>query len=145
MRVNFTKSRPRHSGDNGLAETKNGAVVRKHLGYTHIPQQLAEEVNALCREHLTPYLNYHRPCLYPEEIVDARGKIRKRYPRRLVMTPLEKLLSIPDCGNFLKEGLTKERLLKTAKECSDNEAAASLAAAKERLFQSVSRRSKSAG
>ena len=33
LRVEFTKSRPRHSNDNGLAETKNGAVVRKHLGY----------------------------------------------------------------------------------------------------------------
>ena len=36
LRVEFTKSRPRHSNDNGLAETKNGAIVRKHLGYTAI-------------------------------------------------------------------------------------------------------------
>src|ERR1022692_3520416 len=28
--VEQTKSRPRHSNDNGLAETKNGAVIRKH-------------------------------------------------------------------------------------------------------------------
>jgi len=34
--IEQTKSRPRHSNDNGLAETKNGAVVRKHMGYTHI-------------------------------------------------------------------------------------------------------------
>ncbi len=37
LRVEFTKSRPRQSNDNGLAETKNGAVIRKHLGYAHIP------------------------------------------------------------------------------------------------------------
>jgi transposase InsO family protein len=37
LRVEFTQSRPRHSNDNGLAETKNGAVVRKCLGYAHIP------------------------------------------------------------------------------------------------------------
>ena len=36
MLVEQTKSRPRHSNDNGLAEAKNGAVVRKHMGYTHI-------------------------------------------------------------------------------------------------------------
>ncbi len=30
--VEQTKSRPRHSNDNGLVECKNGAVVRKHMG-----------------------------------------------------------------------------------------------------------------
>ena len=28
--IEQTKSRPRHSHDNGLVESKNGAVVRKH-------------------------------------------------------------------------------------------------------------------
>ncbi|MGB8410392.1 MAG: hypothetical protein WCE58_10860, partial [Gallionella sp.] len=46
LRVEFTKSRPRHSNDNALAESKNGAVVRKHLGYVHIPQHCARLVNA---------------------------------------------------------------------------------------------------
>jgi transposase InsO family protein len=34
--IEQTKSRPRHSNDNGLAETNNGAVIRKHLGYGYI-------------------------------------------------------------------------------------------------------------
>ena len=68
LRVEFTKSRPRHSNDNGLAETKNGAVVRKHLGYAHIPQRFAAEVNAFCQTYLNPYLNFHRPCLFPEAV-----------------------------------------------------------------------------
>ncbi len=29
LRIEFTKSRPRHSNDYGLAESKNGSVVRK--------------------------------------------------------------------------------------------------------------------
>ena len=53
LRIEFTKSRPRHSTDNALAESKNGAVVRKHLGYAHSPQQFAEQVNAFCANHLT--------------------------------------------------------------------------------------------
>jgi transposase InsO family protein len=61
LSAEFTKSRPRHSNDNGLAETKNGAVIRKHLGYAHIPQHNATQVNAWCAEFLNPYLNYHRP------------------------------------------------------------------------------------
>jgi hypothetical protein len=31
LRIEFTRSRPRRSNDNGLAETKNGAVIRKVL------------------------------------------------------------------------------------------------------------------
>src|SRR5450756_599974 len=34
--IEQTKSRPRHSNDNGLAETKNGAVIRKHMGLSLI-------------------------------------------------------------------------------------------------------------
>ena len=32
----FTRSRPRHSNDNGLVESKNAHVVRTHLGHEHI-------------------------------------------------------------------------------------------------------------
>jgi transposase InsO family protein len=37
--IEFTKSRSRPTNDNALVESKNGAVVRKHLGYAHIPQK----------------------------------------------------------------------------------------------------------
>jgi hypothetical protein len=40
--------RPRHSNDYGLAETKNGAIVRKSFGYAHIPQRLTTPVNTFC-------------------------------------------------------------------------------------------------
>jgi len=36
LNVQQTKSRPDHSSDNGLAETKNGGVIRKHPGYDQI-------------------------------------------------------------------------------------------------------------
>lgn len=38
---------------------------RKHLGYRHIPSHHAQRVNAFLRDHLTPYLNFHRPCFFP--------------------------------------------------------------------------------
>ena len=37
LRIEFTKSRARHSNDNALVECKNGHVVRKLLGHAHIP------------------------------------------------------------------------------------------------------------
>ena len=42
-----TKSRSRHCNDNAQAESKNGAIVRKHLGYGHIPQRFAALVKRL--------------------------------------------------------------------------------------------------
>ncbi len=89
-----TKSRSRHSNDNAQAESKNNAIVRKHLGYGHIPQHFAALVNAFCRDYLNPYVNFHRPCLFAETITDAKGRSRKRYPYKLMMTPYEKLKSL---------------------------------------------------
>jgi len=144
LRVESTKSRPRHANDNGLAETKNGAVIRKHLGYAHIPQCFAAAVNAFCAEHLNPYLNFHRPCLFAEEITDYKGKIRKRYPQRLVMTPFEKLATLNQVQQHLRPGVTFETLRRQAASMSDNDAAARLNEARSQLFLSIHQRSRNA-
>jgi len=141
LRVEFTKSRPRHSNDNGLAETKNGAIVRKHLGYSHIPQRFAEEVNAWCQGFLNPYVNFHRPCFFAESVTDDKGKTRKRYLLKDMMTPYEKLRSLPQAETFLKPGITFETLDRSAAAISDNEAALRLNEARKKLFQSINRRS----
>jgi transposase InsO family protein len=36
LHIDFTKSRARQTNDNALVESKNGSVVRKHLGFSHI-------------------------------------------------------------------------------------------------------------
>ena len=105
LHIELTKSRARHCNDNALVESKNGSVVRKHLGYTHIPQRFAAQVNAFTVTVLSPYLNFHRPCLFAEEVVDAKGKRRKRYPYANLMTPYDKLKSLPDAVRFLNPGL----------------------------------------
>ncbi len=144
LAAEFTKSRPRHSNDNGLAETKNGAIIRKHLGYSHIPQRFAAEINAFCAEHLNPYINFHRPCLFAEDYLDKKGKTKKRYPLKAVMTPLEKLASLPDASDFLKPGVTLDALREKARAMSDNEAAERLNKARSQLFQSINKRSRKA-
>ena len=78
LRVEFTTSRPPHSNDTALAESKNGGVVRKHMGSAQIPPDGAGLVNDFCANHLNPYVNFHRPCFFPETITDAKGKERKR-------------------------------------------------------------------
>lgn len=139
-----TKSRPRHCNDNALAESKNGSVVRKHLGYSHIPQRFAAPVNEFCQDHLNPYINFHRPCLFAETITDAKGRQRKRYPYKLMMTPYEKFKSLPLAAEFLKPNITFEILDADASSMSDNEAAERLNRAREILFKTIFNRSKTA-
>src|SRR5690606_29666892 len=121
--VEFTKSRARQTNDNALVESKNGSVLRKHLGYQHIPARYAEQVNAFSTAVLTPYLNYHRPCWFPEETIDSKGRRRKHYSRHHLMTPYEKLKSLPDAEAYLKPGITFEDLDAIALWESDNASA----------------------
>ena len=137
-----TKSRAQHSNDNAQAESKNGSIVRKHLGYSHIPQRFASLTNAFCRDHLNPYLNFHRPCLFAETITDAKGRSRKRYPYNLMMTPYEKLKSLHLAEQFLKPGITFQQLDVQAYAMSDNEAAQRLNDARAILFKTIFNRSK---
>ena len=144
LRIEFTKSRPRHSNDNGLAETKNGAIVRKHLGYEHIPQRFAARVNTFCQDFLNPYVNFHRPCFFAETLTDPKGKIRKRYLQKNMMTPYEKLKSLPNAKDFLKPDISFKQMDSTATAMSDNEAARRLNEARTKLFRSIHYRSKHA-
>jgi len=144
LRIEFTKSRPRHSNDNGLAETKNGAIVRKHFGYQHIPQRFAAQVNTFCQDFLNPYVNFHRPCFFAETLTGPKGKIRKRYLQKNMMTPYDKLKSLPNAKDFLQPGITFAQLDSTATTLSDNQAARRLNEARTKLFQSIHHRSKHA-
>jgi transposase InsO family protein len=137
LHIEFTKSRPRHSNDNALAEGKNGAIIRKILGYMHIPQPWAEKVNEFHKTHLNPYINYHRPCLFVEVETDDKGKQRKKYPHKGVMTPYEKLKSLPDAKQYLREGLTFDMLDAIERQMSDLVAAKQMQDAKDKLFQAI--------
>ena len=79
--IEQTKSRPRHSNDNGRVETKNGAVIRKHMGYGYIAGEHAQAIHGFYAQHLNPYLNYHRPCAQADLEVDEKGRQRRYYRR----------------------------------------------------------------
>jgi len=132
--IEFTKSRARRINDQALVEGKNGSVVRKQMGYGYIPPTEAERINRFYREVLNPYLNFHRPCGFATEVVDKRGKVRKRYDHYL--TPFEKLQSLPVAERFLKPGVTMEELERMARAHSDTEYAQLLQQRKMELFRS---------
>ena len=133
----FTKSRARRTNDNALAESKNASVVRKWLGYAHIPQRFAGQVNAFNRDWLSPFLNYHRPCLFPTEECDDKGRVRKRYRDADTMTPYDKFKSLDDVEQYLLPGVTFEQLDNAALAVSDVQAAEALNQAREELFRSL--------
>ena len=130
--IEQTKSRPRHSNDNGLAESKNGAVVRKAMGYTHIAGQHAAAIAEFYTEHLNPYLNFHRPCGVPELVVNGKGKEKRVY--RWYATPWEILRQLPDVASHLKAEWTIAQLDQQAQAKSDTQAAAEMQEAKRKLF-----------
>ena len=139
LRIEQTKSRARQTNDNALVESKNASTVRKHLGHSHIPGRFAQQVNAFASGPLTTYLNFHRPCYFPTEYIDAKGKLRKRYRYADMMTPYEKLKSLPEAQGFLKPRISFESLHAIASECSDNEAARRLNQARTELFQFINK------
>ena len=137
--IEQTKSRPRHSNDNGLVESKNGAVIRKHIGWGHIASQHAEAVDRFHREFLNPYLNFHRPCGIPEIVRTAKGKLKRVYHRWA--TPWEILRELADCKGFLRAGPTVAALDEQAAAQTDTEAARDLQEAKRQLWIKIRRRS----
>ena len=135
--IEFTRSRSRQTNDNALAESKNGSVVRKVFGYSHILQRWAPLINRFNQQHLNPYLNYHRPCFFPRTATDSKGKQRKKYRYEDMMTPYDKLKSLPDANDYLKPGLSFEILDAIAFHISDNEAAEQLQKARRLLFNTI--------
>lgn len=133
--IEQTKSRPRQSGDNGLVETKNGAVIRKHIGYGYIHAGHADRINDFYREFLNPYLNYHRPCAQADVQIDERGRKRVRYKR--YQTPLETLLALNKPAQYLRPGISINTLKRIAAAISDTDAARRMQQAKSKLFEQL--------
>ena len=137
LHIEFTKSRVRHSNDNALIECKNGAIIRKILGYMHIPQRWADKINDFNKRYLVPYINFHRPCFFVEEKIDTRGKIRKIYPYKKITTPYEKLKSLPNAEQYLRPGIDFHTLDKIAMSMTDLESAKQMHEQRKLLFRKI--------
>ena len=140
----FTKSRPRHCNDNALVESKNGSVVRRWLGHIHVPHALVPQVNAFLDHALGPFLNFHRPCLFPTEVAGPNGRIKRRYRQQDVATPYEKFKSLPRAERFLRPGVTFETLDQLAAAASDLDAAKTVQRARDDLLRLVGQATNSA-
>jgi hypothetical protein len=136
--IEQTKSRAHRSGDNGLVESKNGAVIRKHMGFSHIAAEHAEAVDQFHRRFLNPYVNFHRPCAVPQVITEPNGKRSRVY--RKWDTPFEIFRQAPQCESCLRPGVSMADLECFAKAQSDTEAAIEMQKARRQLMAGIARR-----
>jgi hypothetical protein len=137
--IEQTKSRAHRTGDNGLVESKNGAVVRKHVGFAPIAAEHAEAVDQFHRKHLNPYVNFHRPCAVAEIAQRPNGKRQRVY--REWATPFEIFSQTPQCQSRLRPGLCMAELEAFAQKQSDTEAASEMQKAKRQLMAGIAERS----
>lgn len=135
LNIEQTKSRSRRTNDNALVESKNGAVIRKFMGYSHIPKKHSISINGFYREHMDIYLNFHRPCGFAASSINEKGKIKKKYDQYIM--PFEKLKSIENVEQYLRPGITIEKLEEISKRESDNVCAQNMQKARVKLFKSI--------
>ncbi len=135
MRAEFTKSRACRSQDNALVEGKNGAVIRKLIGYGYIAGKHAEAIGAFYTQHLNPYPNDHRPCGFATVSLDERGKRQRQYKIEDYRTPFEKLQSLPEVEKSSKPGVSLSGMERAALAMSDTECARRMSAAKAKLLR----------
>ena len=137
LHIKLSKSRPRRHNDNALVETKNGGIIRKAIGYGHIPKQHAGKINAWYVFWFNDYLNYHRPCAFATVRRTAKGKEKLQYKPKDYQTPYEKLKSLPHASSHLKEGVSFDQLDKVAYAMSDTKYATRMERAKQQLQEAI--------
>ena len=130
--IDQTKSRSRHCNDNALAETKN-KIIRKWIGYSHIPKRYAPAINRFYQTYFNVYLNFHRQCSYPTVYTDDKGKQRKKYETYL--TPYEKLKTLENWTQYLAPGRSEKELEDISLVHSDNEFAFLMNEAKRTIWK----------
>jgi len=133
--IKLTKSRSRQTNDNALVESKNGSIIRKHMGYFYINQKYAPDINDFYLTTFNTYLNFHRPCGFATITTNPKGKQKKIYNKYL--TPYEALKKIPNAKKYLKPGTTFTQLDQISMQYSDNEYANIMDKEKTKLFDKI--------
>ena len=140
LQIELSKSRPRRHEDNALAETKNGGVIRKEMGYNHIPGHYAGLINDWYQQWFNTYLNYHRPCGFATITTDHKGKERKVYKPQDYMTPYGKLKRLPNARQYLRPDVSFAQLDVIEEAYSDTDFAVAMRKAKYQLLKQIDER-----
>ncbi len=105
--IEFTRSRPYHSNDQAWVEQKNGAAVRRLVGYERLAGLSAARVLTRVLTVARLYVNFFQPSFKLREKIRTGAKVSKRY--HTPATPCDRLLANPAVDEATKRTLTEQR------------------------------------
>lgn len=134
--VRFTRSRPFRKNDQAWVEQKNGAVVRRFVGYDRFSGIVAGQVLAQLYQAIRLYVNYFQPSFKLQEKHRQGAKAKRSY--HTPATPCQRLLNSPHIEESTKGllGLSRIQLdpVKLLHQIRDKQAAlAALASPEEHI------------
>lgn len=105
--LKFTRARPYKKNDQAWIEQKNGAVIRRFVGYERFSGVVAGRLIAQLFLALRLYVNYFQPSFKLLKKTREGAKIKRQYSKP--MTPADRLLVHPMVSKSDKEALRAER------------------------------------
>jgi hypothetical protein len=107
QKLEFTRSRAYQKNDQAWIEQKNGAVVRRFVGYERFSGLVAGQCLAQLFQAVRLYVNYFQPSFKLQSKVRVGAKVKKVYHKPA--TPCERLLDHASVMEAAKERLQTER------------------------------------
>lgn len=106
-KIEFTRSRPFRSNDQAWVEQKNGAVVRRFVGYERFSGVVAGQVLASLYQAVRLYVNYYQPSFKLIKKEREGCRIKRFYHKPI--TPCERLCNNPAVSQEVKKKLQLQR------------------------------------
>ena len=105
--VEFARSRPYRKNDQAHIEQKNGAIVRRMVGYRRLEGLAAARALARLYQPMRLFVNFFQPSFKLAEKQREGGLVRKRYHPPL--TPHQRLVADPRVPQVLKDALDAQQ------------------------------------
>ena len=105
-KLELTRSRAYKKNDQAWIEQKNGAVIRKLVGYGRLEGAAATVVLADLHKVARLYVNFFQPSFKLKSETRDGARVIKKY--HAPATPYEQLLADDRVGNMVKEQLRRE-------------------------------------
>jgi Integrase core domain len=102
----FTRSRPYHKNDQAWIEQKNGAVIRRFVGYQRHTGVAAGQCLARLFQSMRLFVNFFQPSMKLRSKTREGARVKKVYHKPA--TPCERLLGHASVAEAVKEGLRSE-------------------------------------
>ena len=107
QKIEFTRSRAYQKNDQAWIEQKNGAVVRRFVGYERYTGLIAGQCLARLYQMVRLYVNYFQPSFKLLSKTREGAKVKKRYHKPA--TPCDRLLVHASISAATRESLRAEQ------------------------------------